>query len=255
MLEHAKLEGFRTELPMAEQLRVQGYAYAPGRALRTSGELRTALGTWLDGCQDLPLDEYAPDGTRHRCYDRFYLLAPSRPLSRQAPEANGYNTYFQAQTFNPVNGGQQRRFKALPADLAESVFLHQLIRFDYAQTDFSVAQRSRPIEVGIHTVKMRALPGRPGVSSPNRLHKDGEHYTFIHLLERTNVTGGQSVIADNSLRPVFEVTLEQCLDTVAVRDDAVYHHVEPVHVQPPASQGHRIVVIIDFTPLRPDISN
>ena len=93
-----------------------------------------------------------------------------------------------------------------------------------------------------------------GTSSPNCLHKDGEPYTYVHLLKRDGIVGGESLVADNSKQPLFEVTLHDLLDTLVVRDETVFHHVKPIRVLPDSEEGYRLVLLIDFTPLKPTIS-
>ena len=77
------------------------------------------------------------------------------------------------------------------------------------------------------------------------------HFTFIHLIERHGITGGESLVADNDKRPLVRMTLDDRLDTVTLSDKDVYHHVEPIEVAPGESEGYRDVLLIDFTPMHP----
>lgn len=112
----------------------------------------------------------------------------------------------------------------------------------------------RQVQVGVHLIKVIAKPDCPGVSSPGVLHKDGEPYTFIHLVERKNITGGLSTVASNDKATLLEIALRNALDTIAVSDADVFHNVDAIHVEPGYDQGFRSVLLIDFSPLKPEIS-
>jgi hypothetical protein len=106
-------------------------------------------------------------------------------------------------------------------------------------------------------IRMVAFPGKPSVPSPSVPHQDGEPFTFIHLINRRGIVGGNSEVYHNvpvngfsSRGDLIEnFTLENSLDTFAVWDKGVFHHVTPVVVADGHDEGVRDVLIIDFTPL------
>jgi hypothetical protein len=107
------------------------------------------------------------------------------------------------------------------------------------------------VDVGVHAIRCVARPGLPGISSPNRLHKDGEPFTFVHLIGRHGITGGKNLVTDNAKQLLVSLTLTERLDTVAVSDKDGYHQVKPIEVAPGHSEGYRDVLLIDFTPMAP----
>ena len=164
------------------------------------------------------------------------------------------STYEQASSFNPQDGNTTRHFPELTPGLRNNRLLKRLILFDLDQLPLSDAQRSSPVDVGVHLIRMVATPGRPGTSSPNCLHKDGEPWTFVHLIDRDGIEGGESIVADNSRSIVFETVLDQLLDTLVVDDKCVYHMVREVYALPTRERGFRTALLIDFTPLKPDLT-
>lgn len=64
-------------------------------------------------------------------------------------------------------------------------------------TTFAESIWSMPVDVGVHAIRYVPRPGFPVVPTPNQLHKDGESYTFIHLIRRRGITGGENLVADN----------------------------------------------------------
>lgn len=142
-----------------------------------------------------------------------------------------------------------RKFENLEPDTARNSFLLALIDFDFISSPFSAEDLSFPFDVGVHLIRVKASPDLPGISSPDCLHKDGEPFTFIHLIKRFHVEGGRNIIADNDQK--FLATVE----TIAVSDRDVYHQVEKIETPHGAARGFRDVLLIDFTPMKPDLAS
>ena len=229
-----------------QDLERQGYACFKGSDLSVPQDLQQDLNSLRRDYETLPLDQYCESGNRHRRHSRYVLLPWLNLL-----EARPISHYLQDRELNPTDGGVMRTFERLSGEMEANTFLRAMILFDFSNTPFEKAIGSTPVDVGVHMIRMVARPGLPGVSSPNRLHKDGEPFTFIHLIERHGITGGESLVADNDKRPLVRKTLDDRLDTVTVSDKDVYHHVEPIEVAPGESEGYRDVLLIDFTPMHP----
>ena len=214
---------------------------------------------------DLPQDPYCPDGYRFRRYGRLYylpwtdLIVPGPPLS--AASAPVY-PYQQPSTLNSEEGGAARLFPAIPGAILASDWMQHILRFDLDLLEFSDTEQAAPIQVGVHLVELRPRRNVSAVASPNRVHRDGEHYTCAHLIERRGVTGGENHIVDlewadreigvvppSGIRSAF--TLEQPLEGFVVRDDRIAHHVGGVDLDPAEDTGSRTILLTDFTPLQP----
>ncbi len=231
-------------------LREHGFVYLQGADFAVPQSLIEPLDSLVEAYLHFPEDRYAETGCRFRRHQRFILIP--EPLTLMPTEVSNYA---QSVLLNPENGGVVREFEPLPDELAANRFLHALIRYDFTQSPFArVSSSNLAYDVGLHLIRLCARPGQPGVASPNKLHKDGEWVTWIHLMSRHGIRGGESVVADNDMRVLFQATLEQRLDTVAVWDDAVFHAVNPVEVEEGRDEGYRDVLIVDFTPMLPATS-
>ena len=231
-----------------KDLEDQGYACFNGSDLSIPSHLQRELDLFCAAFETLPQDPYCENGNRYRRHSRFVLLPwlgllEPRPISQ----------YYQDRELNSMDGGMARTFERLSDAMEANEFFRELILFDFRHTSFPEAVRSMPMDVGIHAIRYVARQGLPGISSPAGLHKDGEPYTFIHLIGRHGVTGGESLVADNDKRSLAKTSLTDCLDTVVVSDKDVYHAVTPVEVAPGETEGYRDVLLIDFTPLHPAI--
>jgi hypothetical protein len=226
-----------------EALATKGFSFVKAEEVAVPARLLESRRELLDACRSLPPDAYCVDGTRRRCYSRFILLPWDRRLI-EWPRRN----YYQETAINHESGGVERTFSPLPPSLQTNEFLRSLILEDFMQSPFAAAERGQPFDVGVHVIELTPRRGVEAKATPNCLHKDGEPYTFVHLLVREGVSGGESVVTDNNKNPLFIATLSDPLDTLVVRDESVYHHVMPVTLT--AAVGRRVSLLIDFTPMK-----
>ena len=229
-----------------DDIETQGYACFMGPDLSMSPHLKRELDSFCSAYEGMPADKYCKSGNRFRRLSRFVLL-PWLGLIEPRPVTQ----YLQDLDLNPQDGGMVRNFERLTDAMEANEFLREMILFDFHHTTFSESARSMPMDVGVHTIRHVARPGLPGIASPDQLHKDGEPYTFVHLIGRNYVTGGESLVADNAKRVLVTTSLRDRLDTVAVSDKDVYHAVTPVEVVAGETEGYRDVLLIDFTPMHP----
>lgn len=240
---------------IATALAAHGYARVAPSFLGAAISSRH-LTAFLDSCQELPPDLHARDSVRHRRHGRFLLNSVTHDLAPMPPVDAGVSLYRQSPHSNPEQAGQWRSFAALTSDQYESPFLISAIMLCFAALP---ALGPVEIEVGVHVVKNTARPGRPGRSTPNHLHQDGEPFTWAFLLSRGGVIGGENVFAEVTAagNPVERTPSSQVIDRFVllnplqgwvVDDRRVSHYVSPVEVVTGAMEGHRTVLLIDFTP-------
>jgi hypothetical protein len=253
----------------AESLARSGYArldpnFFGGRDV----ELRAARDAFAESCRDVPRDEHAGDHNRYRRYGTFVLLPWSWTLeaipSQWDPEDGRFVArYFQSSAINPEHGGTQRSFAPLTKAQTENVFLRAAIMTSFRSLRWSLTYQ--PVAVGCHIIKLVAETAAPGISSPDLIHRDGEPYTVAALIERTGVVGGENLITIPgvaNLHPsevlptaiLERFTLERPWDGWVVNDEKVAHYVYPVHVAPGNTRGSRTILLIDFTPMAPDLA-
>ncbi|GAA2682648.1 MULTISPECIES: 2OG-Fe dioxygenase family protein [Actinosynnema] len=217
-------------------------------------------------CEDLPIDPYAPAAGRRRRYGRGVLLPWQREFSWLPPvpvqDGRSYrNSYYQG-GHNPEYVGVSRDLMPLTEGIRDNALLRRVIMFDFDQTWWTPEDSTWPLHVGVHVIKLSVdQAGALAVSSPPTLHQDGEPFTFAHLLVRRNAEGGTNVIASPGCRGMdpanvpaelilsrFELT--RPLESYGVADEMVSHYVGPVGKGPGVEPGERVVLLVDFTPMR-----
>ncbi|MEJ2795564.1 2OG-Fe dioxygenase family protein [Iodobacter sp. LRB] len=196
----------------------------------------------------LALDPYGEKSGRYRQHSKYVFLPC---LNLLVPQSSEYAySYKQDIGFNDEVVDEARKFQSVPNDILSNKLITSLVLHDFKNSPLHQYSSTIPMEVGIHFIRMKAEVGSPGVSVPNRLHKDGEPCTWVHLINRNGVSGGESIITDNTKTNILcnQIMLNP-LDSIGVVDDLVWHQVKPVHVDGHGKVGYRDVILIDFTPM------
>ncbi|ODT76874.1 hypothetical protein ABS71_02945 [bacterium SCN 62-11] len=186
--------------------------------------------------ENLVQDQHMADGGcyRYRRYSR--LLWSDGQLSDLAG-----NSIYQELVDNPLNGGVQRTFAPIrPQDLANP-FLHAVI-----QRDADLLGLEGDWQVGIHCVRILARPSRPGLPTPEGIHRDAETYTVQHLIGRREIRGGVFTGYSEEKQPVFHWLQIQRWDTLYFQGK-LWHSATPIESD---SDGHRDILLIDFVELQ-----
>ncbi|MFK0691139.1 2OG-Fe dioxygenase family protein [Mesorhizobium sp. IMUNJ 23033] len=224
-----------------------GFCYLKGDEFILTNEEKAELAKVQDHFAVLPRDPYGQASNRYRQFSR-YLLIPFAGLLIPRPERTP--TYRQHAAFNDEAPDLARQFEAIPGRFLSSDLIRALIVHDFQNSPFDEHSLSLPFEVGLHFIRLQAEPDKPGIAVPNRLHKDGEPFTWIHLINRSGVTGGENIVTDNEQANVLcEAILNSPLDTIGIVDDQVWHQVKPVYAEAHVRMGFRDVVLVDFTPM------
>ncbi|MEX6725585.1 2OG-Fe dioxygenase family protein [Parapedomonas caeni] len=193
---------------------------------------------------DLALDAYMGDGGRYRQrrYGAFRLDA--RGLTRLPHKA-----HYQELAFNPLNGGIARWFEPMTAQSATATPLVQAALG--LQTMLDTRSANTPAlswDVEAHQFRILATPDAEGQPTPEGLHRDGRHWVFIMLVARHNITGGETLIADNDARPLARFTLMQPGDALLLDDRRLRHATSSIRPSDPDRAGWRDALVLTFAP-------
>lgn len=213
--------------------------------------------------ESMPKDAYAQTNGRYRRFSRAVIMPWNLHLewlpSSYDEDGNEVAEYFQGD-FNPEYKEAYRKFPALPEAVRNTELLKQIIQYDFAQTHWNAHDTDMPINVGIHFVRLIVeKDGDEAVSSPNCLHRDGEPFTFAHLIQRSNVDGGHNVIAQiedtdkfpedidpSHIKASFEIN--ETLSSYGVADKLVSHYVSGVKKGSGEGPAIRDILLIDYQP-------
>jgi hypothetical protein len=246
---------------VATKLARDGFAVFDRTLVENDEHLEVARAAFFASCYDLPQDYSSKTPGRNRRYGQFVFDSQTGALELVPPAWDSirreFVTYYQQQgCFNPEHAGEQRCFASLTKMQSSNVFLRRLIRKCFVALPWTVVGA---VVVGIHIIEFVVHRGCTVVASPSKVHCDGEPFTWAFLVTRTEVTGGENVIAtiDACGKNLDEVstdcvrarlTLEKPLDGWVVDDLRVSHYVGPVTAARDAPFGRRTMLLVDFTP-------
>ncbi|MET8419250.1 2OG-Fe dioxygenase family protein [Streptomyces sp. NPDC005134] len=190
---------------------------------------------------DLTVDTYMRDGGayRYRRYGHFQLDAATGELL-----ALPHAPYRQESDVNPLNGGIERHFDPLTdAFLADPLTRSIVLALGEI---FSAVEGTTGWDVKLHPFRIVTSPDETGRPAPQGRHRDGSTFVTSLLVNRTNVTGGESSLYTPEGEQLLAATMTEPGDQLLVDDRVVLHDVTPVHATDVALPAHRDVLIVDF---------
>jgi len=228
---------------LARSLREQGFAFVPAARMRERLQRSHALTDWdafAESWNDLPVDAYMADQGRYRRRRHAcYRLAADGGLERLPHRA-----HFQTLDYNPLNGGIERWFEPVRADLGEGPSLRAVFA-----TCHAVFGAVEPAPAGgwfaeIHQFRIEALPGVPGQPTPEGMHRDGVDHVLVLLVRRSNVREGTTLIGEPGAPLAGSFTLVEPFDAALVEDRRVHHGVTAVEAVDASEPAWRDVLVV-----------
>ena len=228
---------------MAARLRESGFAFAPAKDMHACLRGLGSLDDWAafaDSWNELPVDEYMADlGRYRRRRHASYRLSAQGALERLPHRA-----HFQALDYNPLNGGIERWFDPLRADLGEGATLHAVFAVCHAVFGAVEPAPADGWFAEVHQFRIEALPGEPGLPTPEGMHRDGVDHVLVLLVKRSNVREGTTLIGAPGAELAGSFTLVEPFDAALVEDRRVHHGVTAVEAVDPAAPAWRDVLVV-----------
>ena len=229
---------------LAAALSAQGFAFVPGQMMRALLAQERGLGDWdafADSWNRLTPDAYLAALGRQR--RRRFVVFRMGPES--APRRLEHQAHYQALQYNTLQGGIERWFDPVEADVAASPAMESLLRFGHGLFG-SLAATCRSSRIEVHQFRIEAQPGSAGHPTPEGVHRDGVDFVLVLMIRRHNIASGTTTIhaPDGSRLGAF--TLATPLDAALVDDRRVHHGVTPVHAIVPGEPAYRDVLVLTF---------
>lgn len=224
-----------------EDLVAYGYTRRP---LPVDSTLARTLADLAQAAWDLPRDQYYETGDRFRSLNRYAAeITASGVLVRRCDDGA---PYVQLTKYNPTLGGTAREYQPLPAHIADTAGVRQLIAYHLMY--LLLSRPGARYAVNMHVIRFAASPGRPADTSPPGLHKDGEKYLATHLLARCGADGGEVVITDNERRELERFTMREMGECYVFDDERIWHMLTPVGAADGNAFGYRDTLAFDMLP-------
>lgn len=198
-------------------------------------ELRAllALQAWWD---NLPLDVWLKDGGRYR-RRRHSCFIVSADSIQQSP----HRAHWQPVQYNALHGGLNRMFEPMEDGMVACPTWH-LILSALANT-YTVLSGHPTWYVEAHVFRIDTTNGI-GRPTPEGAHRDGVDFVSVFLVNRHNVTGGESRVFDAESSQGTRFTLQDDWTLLMLDDARVLHESTPI--QPLAADGHRDTLVLTW---------
>ena len=231
---------------ISKELATQHYAFLDAEDLPKDLDLLEDKEAFFRAWDNLEDDKYLPNGAsyRQRRFDtvRFY------PITGKI-ELLPHQSFVQSEDYNSVAGGVQREFAPLESFVLSNYFFKALLQFDFEIILANVAPdlREKPWDVHVHFMRVIASQGQTGNPTPEGIHQDDVDFIAMHLIQRSNVKGGNSLVYTTEKEQIDKHTLTNPLDSMFINDRALMHAASPTQPINPNEIGIRDLLTFDCT--------
>lgn len=194
---------------------------------------------------DLPHDTWMADGGtyRRRRYAAFEVAGGKCTRLPHCP-------HYQERNHNPLNGGIERWFSPMAEEQAGSPLFQALVLDTAALIADASAQRPNSWMVEAHQFRIEALPGLPGLPTPEGMHHDGRDWVLILLVGGSDYAGGESRVEDGSDACILEHRLTRPGEALLLNDREVRHGTTPINAAIPGTPALRDTLVLAFAQAR-----
>ena len=183
----------------------------------SSQELASLRAEWAT----LPKDEFAENTphVRRRLHASFMFDRANGKFTRLPPRQ-----YFQDLKNNSVYGGKARNFSQIGTEFFDQFAFITGIAVDCAK---NLPVPYTKILVHCHLMRITADEFGVGYPSPEGIHQDGFDFVSLHLINKTNCKGGQSIVTDGHNNIISAPCLDETLDSIVANDKILFHAALP----------------------------
>ncbi|MFJ8828030.1 2OG-Fe dioxygenase family protein [Streptomyces sp. NPDC102467] len=191
---------------------------------------------------DLTLDTHMADGGtyRYRRYGQFTLHTDTGDLT-QLP----HGPYRQDSSINPLNGGVDRHFDPLTGDFVQDPIMAPLLT-TLGRIFSAVDTATTTWNIKLHPYRITA-GAELGQPAPEGRHRDGVTFITSLLIDRHNVSGGESSVHTDDGEHLLTTTLTVPGDLLLGDDRRTLHSVTPVRPLDATAPAHRDVLVMAYT--------
>lgn len=223
-----------------------GYIVLPAAPMRTrlaeSGVGDRDWQHFADSWQRMPVDRYMADGGRYRRRRHAVFRVAADGTVARLPR----QPHYQSRDYNPLNGGIQRWFAPVEAEVADGAASTALLQL-CTESFGALAPQVGTWHVEMHQFRIEAAGDLAGQPTPEGVHRDGVDYVLVMLIGRHNVASGSTYIQGPDGAPLGSFTLTDAGDSVLLDDHRVLHGVTPIVPIDDRQPAWRDALVITFS--------
>ena len=246
----AFIGGLETASRALDELKASGWSHVPACGMRDILQDADALEAWDDfvGTWDhLSEDLFMADGGRYR--QRSYAVIRR---DRQGHELLPPQPHYQSKVYNRANGGVDRWFEPISMAALNNPAFRASLEFGATLFDRMIGfgqmagSGDEAFIVEAHQFRILAESGVHGQPTPEGMHRDGVDFVLVMLINRRNVSEGETRLARPDGQMLGSFTLCEPMETVVLDDHRVLHGGTPIHTEDPALSGARDVLVLTY---------
>jgi hypothetical protein len=216
-----------------------------GCALLAPAQLQSACAIQLEeldalraSWERLPRDTYLLDGGRYR-FRRHSCFV--HELAADSLQLVPHRAHWQPRDYNALHGGLERWFEPIERAVLDAPAWSALVQ---SLGNIFAAVRAVPrwyVEAHQFRIDTAAGIGRP---TPEGAHRDGVDYVVVILVDRSNVSGGETRVFDAHGPAGVRFTMAQPWTALLLDDAQVVHETTPIQKAGP--HGVRDTLVLTF---------
>jgi len=190
---------------------------------------------------NLHIDGYMGDKGTYR-YRRYSVIncTNGHQLEYLPPEP-----HFQSRTYNILNGDVYRHYSPFENHILKGSLLKDIICF--SSTIFNgMKEKQKKWRVECHQFRIVSSSSEPGLPTPEGKHRDGVDFTFVMLVNRINLTGGETSIYDINDQKLTSHIMKKKWEGVFSDDVRTMHEVSPIYKSSPQDESYRDTLVLTF---------
>ncbi|SHN92630.1 hypothetical protein BHECKSOX_1153 [Bathymodiolus heckerae thiotrophic gill symbiont] len=192
--------------------------------------------TW----NNLKQDKYMADGGlyRYRRYSEYKYNSDLLNL-KLLPHV----PYIQSSNINSLNGDIERHYEPLEKKMTNTLFFNEYIKWLGGIFSNTSKHKIWKIKIFANRITSGINAGKP---TPEGLHRDGDDFTSVLLVNKYNVSGGMSKIADLNENIIDNFNMQEKCDLCLLYDPCVKHGVSEIYSINNKKKSFRDVLVVMF---------
>ena len=161
---------------------------------------------------NLPKDLFAENEphVRQRRHARFTYMRSTNTLTHLPP-----GNYYQSKESNQIYGGVSSAFSPFEVNFLSSFpLIEELLKSCASALPIDYDQ----VLINCHMMRVNSDVNGIGNPSPEGIHKDGFDYVSLHLINKVNCIGGQSIVTNDDNNIIIAPMLKDSFDSIIIND-------------------------------------
>jgi hypothetical protein len=229
-----------TALPdLPDQLASAGWAVLDSSSLAALARLEEgAFQRWPAAWEDLPPDRHLRDGGHYRRRRHGCFVVDGGSVA-----AAQHRAHWQPLEYNALHGGFERWFEPLPPALGSSAAWQGLLAGLAAVASRLRGSQRWFVEAHMFRIDAEGGIGRP---TPEGAHRDGVDLVAVMLIDRHNLTGGETRVFDARGPQGVRFVLREPFSVLLLDDERVIHETTPIQPHDAGLPVWRDTLVLTF---------